>query len=321
MAGGALHQPAQDLGVEMGKVARKGDHRVVPGDFEGGKQAAKWALAGQQVGVDGHADVRIQAGMRSDDIDVVPDPLQNLHLANDDGAAFDDQTALIATTKTTGAASRKNGGGRRRGDHGRLMMTEARVGRLLAASLHQAIFDRLPQRLEFYEHWLHSEGLRDGSIGLSPMIAVLGFLRTEGDAYDAVMSRAGQLAAQWTVESLPSVQRRAIAWLPRPFRARAALGIARTVLASICSATKASTRVRRKTADVTVRGSLFCDVREHQRLPLCAFYRAATVAALGALAVPAIGQVSACHAVGDGPCVIALQLFGAQAEAGPAMAA
>ena len=81
-------------------------------------------------------------------------------------------------------------------------MTEARVGRLLAACLHQAILDDLPQRIEFYEHWLHSEGLRDGNIGLSPMIAVLGFLRTEGDAYDLVASRAGQLAAEWTVTSL-----------------------------------------------------------------------------------------------------------------------
>ncbi|MEO8070473.1 MAG: hypothetical protein ABI652_03655, partial [Acidobacteriota bacterium] len=99
-------------------------------------------------------------------------------------------------------------------------MTDTRTGRLLAACLHQAIVDVLPQRLDFYENWLHSEGLRDGSIGLAPITAVVGFLRTEGAAYDAVVARAGQLAADWTVASLASVPRRVIIWLPRRLRAR-----------------------------------------------------------------------------------------------------
>src|SRR5580692_1067588 len=62
-------------------------------------------------------------------------------------------------------------------------MIDARVGRLLAASLHQAIADELPQRLEFYEGWLRGQAMRDGTIGLAPITGVLGFLRTEGDAY------------------------------------------------------------------------------------------------------------------------------------------
>ena len=37
-------------------------------------------------------------------------------------------------------------------------MTEAQLGRLLAACLHQAIADVLPQRLEFYEEWLDPRG-------------------------------------------------------------------------------------------------------------------------------------------------------------------
>jgi hypothetical protein len=82
-----------------------------------------------------------------------------------------------------------------------LTMTPARVGRLLAACLHQAIGDVLPERLEFYEFWLSSEGLRDGSIGLAPISAVLGFLRTE-DAYQQVTTQAGRLAAARTVVAM-----------------------------------------------------------------------------------------------------------------------
>ena len=43
-------------------------------------------------------------------------------------------------------------------------MIEAGIGRLLVASLHQAIADLLPTRLEFYEAWLNPAGLRDGRI-------------------------------------------------------------------------------------------------------------------------------------------------------------
>ena len=59
-------------------------------------------------------------------------------------------------------------------------MSEARIGRVLVASLHQAIADLLPTRLEFYENWLNVAGLREGTIGLAPLTAVLSFLRTEG---------------------------------------------------------------------------------------------------------------------------------------------
>jgi hypothetical protein len=201
------------------------------------------------------------------------------------------------------------------------MMTEARVGRLLAACLHQAILDRLPQRIEFYEHWLHSEGLRDGNIGLSPMIAVIGFLRTEGEAYDGVVARAGELAAEWSIASLSSFKRRLILSLPRPLRVRAALGVAKGIVRSIFSATKASSRVRRREARLSIKASLFCDVREHQRMALCGFYRGVAVTTLAAFGIPAAGRVESCQAIAEGPCVIALELFSSQAASDPAMAA
>src|SRR3954468_17065200 len=93
-------------------------------------------------------------------------------------------------------------------------MREVGIGRVLVASLHQAIADILPTRLEFYENWLNAEGLRNGTIGLAPLAAVLGFLRTEGDAYDSVTRRAGEYAAEWVVEELSPLWRRIIVGSP-----------------------------------------------------------------------------------------------------------
>ena len=73
-------------------------------------------------------------------------------------------------------------------------MRDAGIGRVLVASLHQGIADVLPARLGFYESWLHAEGLRDGTIGLAPLYAVLSFLRQEGDAYKNITTSAGEYA-------------------------------------------------------------------------------------------------------------------------------
>jgi hypothetical protein len=199
-------------------------------------------------------------------------------------------------------------------------MTEARIGRLLAASLHQAISDVLPQRLDFYELWLRSEGLRDGSIGLAPMTAVLGFLRTE-DAYDRVMARAGGLAAQWAVAAISPLERRAIHLLPRSWRARAGLRLLTRMVREICSASRPSTRMRRGEARLHVKASLFCTVRDPREMPLCGFYAAAAAEMLALVDVSARARVERCLAVDGAMCVIALDLSGAREAADPALAA
>ena len=99
-------------------------------------------------------------------------------------------------------------------------MSEPRIGRVLVASLHQAIADVLPMRLEFYENWLNASGLREGTIGLAPLSAVLSFLRSEGDAYQSDHERAGEYAAEWTVTNMPAIERRMINAMPGIVRAR-----------------------------------------------------------------------------------------------------
>ena len=194
-------------------------------------------------------------------------------------------------------------------------MSEPRIGRVLVASLHQAIADVLPTRLEFYENWLSTSGLREGTIGLAPLSAVLSFLRTEGDAYALITARAGAYAADWTVNSLPAFERRVIRALPPALRARAALRTARSLVRSTYPGSRAIVRLRRGTASVDLRGSLFCEVREAYALPLCGFYAAAIERVLELFSLRADARVSECRASGTRPgCLLSVVVQGARAD-------
>jgi hypothetical protein len=179
-------------------------------------------------------------------------------------------------------------------------MSEPRIGRVLVASLHQAIADLLPNRLEFYENWLNTSGLREGTIGLAPLSAVLSFLRTEGEAYHVIATRAGEYAADWTVANRPAFERRVHLALPGPLRARAALKTARALVRATYPGSRALTKIRRGTVSVDLRGSLFCEVREASALPLCGFYTAAIARVLHLYALSSEVRVEECRASGGG---------------------
>ncbi|MEZ5317616.1 MAG: hypothetical protein R2752_09475 [Vicinamibacterales bacterium] len=200
-------------------------------------------------------------------------------------------------------------------------MTEARIGRVVAACLDQAIADELPLRRDFYEHWLRSETLRDGAIGQAPLTAVLGFLRTEGEGCGRVMARAGTLAASWSLDSKSAGRLRLLRWLPRPLRLRAAMRLLRGVVRETSGASRATARIRRQEARIEVADSLFCASRERPPSPLCAFYLAAAVEVLRRLGFAAEGRVERCHAIERGACVLTLQLTAAAVAPDPAMAA
>ncbi len=179
-------------------------------------------------------------------------------------------------------------------------MSEPRIGRVLVASLHQAIADILPTRLEFYENWLNVSGLREGTIGLAPLSAVLSFLRTEGAAYALVTTRAGDYAAEWTMSTTPAYRRRVIRALPASWRLRAAMRLVRRLVRTTYPGSRAITRFRRGTASIDLRGSLFCEVREATALPLCGFYAAAFSRVLRLCGIPAEARLTACRASGGG---------------------
>lgn len=183
-------------------------------------------------------------------------------------------------------------------------MREAGIGRVLVASLHQAIADILPTRLAFYENWLNAEGLREGTIGLAPLFAVLSFLRQEGEAYDIITGRAGEYAAEWTVQSMSPVQRGMIKGAPLWLRKRMLLRLARQLVRETYQGSRAIARLRRGTGKIDVRASVFCSVREPARTPLCGFYVAAFTRLMTMFDVAAQIEVVACRGTGEPSCVL-----------------
>jgi bacteriochlorophyll 4-vinyl reductase len=189
---------------------------------------------------------------------------------------------------------------------------------VLVASLHQGIADILPTRLTFYENWLNAEGLREGTIGLAPLYAVLSFLRQEGDAYQMITTRAGEYAAEWTVASMPPLQRAAIRAAPVWLRTRMLLRLARQLVRNSYTGSRAISRFRRGLASIDVRASIFCTVREPATYPLCGFYAAAFTRLLTLFNMHARAEVVACRGTGEPSCVLKFALNGQAREGGEA---
>jgi hypothetical protein len=187
-------------------------------------------------------------------------------------------------------------------------MTEAGIGRILVASLHQGIADVLPTRLEFYENWLNQDGLRHGTIGLAPLNAVLSFLRQEGEPYRQITRRAGEYAAEWSVASQGPLRRSLIRSLPLWWRSRVVLRLARRTIRSTYVGSRAILRLRKGRGTLDVRGSLFCNVRDSSPEHLCGFYAAAVQRFLELYSVPVAVRLDRCRAVGDSSCLIAITL-------------
>jgi len=182
------------------------------------------------------------------------------------------------------------------------------------ASLHQGIADLLPTRLEFYESWLNPSGLRDGRIGLAPLAAVLSFLRQEGDAYRMITTRAGEYAADWTVQSMPPMRRAMIKAAPAWLRRRLLLRLARQLVRDTYQGSRAIARLRKGMASIDVRASVFCSVREPVPQPLCGFYAAAFTRLMTLFDIGASTEVVACRAAGEASCVLKVAIQNGGAE-------
>ena len=187
-------------------------------------------------------------------------------------------------------------------------MREAGIGRVLVASLHQAIADILPTRLSFYENWLNAEGLREGTIGLAPLNAVLSFLRQEGEAYQMITTRAGEYAAEWTVQALSPMERTMIRAAPSWLRRRLLVRQARGLVRSCYGGSRVISRLRKGTASINVRTSIFCTVREPVPLPLCGFYASAFTRLVTLFNLHARAEVVACRGTGKPSCVLRIAM-------------
>jgi hypothetical protein len=184
-------------------------------------------------------------------------------------------------------------------------MRDAVVGRVLVASLHQGISDILPTRLAFYENWLHAEGLRDGTIGLAPLYAVLSFLRQEGeDPYERITTCAGEYAAEWTVESMAPFERTLTKAAPAWLRSRLLMRLLDRLVTQSYTGSRVVSRLRRGQASLDVRGSVFCTVRDAVPRPLCGFYVAAFTRLHALFDLTARVEVSSCRGMGQSACLM-----------------
>jgi hypothetical protein len=185
-------------------------------------------------------------------------------------------------------------------------MTDAAVGRLLVASLHQAVADLLPTRLEFYESWLHPGSLREGRIGLAPLAAALSFLRLEGDPYHLIAARAGEYTAEWTFAGLSPLRKRIINASPPAIRKRLIIGVARFMARSTYGATTVKVQWRQWRGALALGSSLFCEVREPVGHPLCEYYAAAFRRLLFLFNLDADVITDGCRATGAAQCAMSV---------------
>jgi hypothetical protein len=186
-------------------------------------------------------------------------------------------------------------------------MSEARIDRLLAAALHQAIADLLPMRLDFYESYLRPRGWREDAVNLAPVTAVLSFLRhEEEDTYDAVMVKAAAYASNWWMTAQPWHVRATGRLLPVNMRLRQVGTLARRHFETSYRGTKVKVRVRRGRLELEIRGSIFCNARDHANRPNCRYYLAFVEALVAKDAVSYKGEVAACRAIEGDICVVRL---------------
>jgi hypothetical protein len=193
-------------------------------------------------------------------------------------------------------------------------MTDARIGRLLIASLHQGILETMPMRVEFYEHWLSPTGLREGRMGVAALSAALSFLRKEGEpTYHQVMTRAGQAAAAWTFVGISPLRRGISARLPTAWRVRSALRVARGLVRDTFLDTKLKTWMRRGSAALRLRNSVFCETREVSAEMKCIYYAAAFTHLLALYRVDAEVTIRECKAGGHPHCLLQVEIRGSRA--------
>jgi predicted hydrocarbon binding protein len=195
-------------------------------------------------------------------------------------------------------------------------MNDAVVGRLLVASLHQAISDLLPTRLEFYEAWLNPGGLREGRIGLAPLAAVLSFLRLEGEPYHLITARAGEYTAEWSFAGISPLRKRFINAMPPALRKRLVINVASFMARSTYGATDVKVQWQQWRGAVDLRSSLFCEVRDPVDHPLCEFYASALRRLMHLFELDADVITDRCRATGAGQCSMSLVVRPNQA-AGP----
>jgi hypothetical protein len=177
------------------------------------------------------------------------------------------------------------------------------VGRVLRASLHQAIAEVLPARLTFYERWLTSASADLPDLGIASFLAMLSYLEQEGRGYNAISARAGHYAAIRSFRQLFVLKRAYLRVLPRRLRARKGVGLAIAMLPDLYPEIRVEMTRRRGTAFIGIDGSPFCDTRHATPRPTCGFFSSYLTTYLELLNLRPAVRVTRCRASGATSCL------------------
>ena len=147
-------------------------------------------------------------------------------------------------------------------------MSETGLAEFLSPACTKASPTFFPDRLSFYENWLHSKGLRDGTIGLAPLYAVLSFLREEkGEDEDHQRSAVTSIERSPHAPASMRPTGPSTRWVGSSARcskphlsgcaAVSLMRVGRRVVRSSYGGSHVRSRLRRRTADIAVRASIF----------------------------------------------------------------
>ncbi|MDO8793087.1 MAG: hypothetical protein Q7J25_00525, partial [Vicinamibacterales bacterium] len=104
-----------------------------------------------------------------------------------------------------------------------------------------------------------------------------------------------------------AVRRRAAASGPIWVRGRVAMGLCRDLVQETFRNSQVTTTWRRGEGQITLGGSVFCDVREPVGHALCGFYVSAVTAILQEIAPGWTVEATTCRATGSGACVLTIR--------------
>ncbi|MBM62583.1 MAG: hypothetical protein CL484_06500 [Acidobacteria bacterium] len=181
-------------------------------------------------------------------------------------------------------------------------MGELKIGRAVAAALHQAISELLPTRIQFYEEWLTLDRIREGTVSRAKVGAVLSFLRQESSGYDQVVERAGRYTGVWTFDTKPRFCEGFLQRMPQPIRVWIALRRGASLIKGLHDGGRLRWATRRGVVVAEIQRSLFCEVRVKARAPLCRFYAALLEYCLESVKLSCSIELIRCRGVGDKVC-------------------
>jgi len=181
------------------------------------------------------------------------------------------------------------------------MQDSDRVGRVLLESLHQAVDEVLPARVEFYERWLKPDATQN--VSAASFAAMLSVLHQEGAASHVIFDFAGQYAAVRSFNGLLALRRAFMRMLPRRLRARMATRLLIRVLARLHGETRIDMSRRRSTVFINVEGSPFCAAAPPAEPPTCRFYSTFILTFLQLFHLRAAVRVTRCRASGVPSCL------------------